>query len=95
MSSRCLAPSHIDRSVSHEGCLSRNLQVLARSSPKDKYILVQTLKKLGEVRHGPHSGLPGLTSILPAQACAVPLAYPLGRPCSACTKTLLPCRWWL
>lgn len=24
-------------------------QVLARSSPKDKYILVQTLKKLGEV----------------------------------------------
>lgn len=25
------------------------VQVLARSSPKDKYILVQTLKKMGEV----------------------------------------------
>jgi len=25
------------------------LQVLARSSPRDKYILVQTLKKMGEV----------------------------------------------
>ena len=25
------------------------VQVLARSSPRDKYILVQTLKKLGEV----------------------------------------------